>query len=114
MTDKKNVFENDFENSFENSFEKSLKSLGYLFPSTEDEVDFFEANNKLEEVPERYCKPTDLISKSKSHIPNPKNIVDFYSSADNLSRAARNGGEIPDDIINKMKLDRDKSENGKK
>jgi hypothetical protein len=108
MTDKKNIFENDFEDSFE----KSLKSLGYLFPSTENEVDSFEANNKLEEIPENYCNPIDLISKSKIHPPKIKNIIDFNKSVDNLSRAARKGSEIPDDIINKMKSDRDKSENG--
>ena len=107
MTDKKNIIENDFENSFE----KSLKSLGYLFPSTENEVDSFEANNKLEEIPENYCNPIDLISKSKNHLSNTKNIIDFNKSVDNLARAARNGSEIPDDIINKMKSDRDKAEN---
>lgn len=107
MTDKKNIFENDFEDSFE----KSLKSLGYLFPSTENEVDSFEANNKLEKIPDNYCNPIDLISKSKIHLPNTKNIIDFNKSVDNLARAARNGSEITDDIINKMKSDRDKAEN---
>lgn len=108
MTDKKYIFENDFEDSFE----KLLKSIGYLFPSTENEVDSFEANNKLEEIPENYCNPIDLISKSKIHLPTSQNIIDFNKSVDNLARAARNGSEIPDDIINKMKPDRDRSENG--
>lgn len=107
MTDKKNIFENDFEDSFE----KSLKSLGYLFPSTENEVDSFESNNKLEEIPENYNNPIDLISKSKIHLPNTKNIFEFNKSVDNLASAARNGSKIPDDIINKMKSDRDKAEN---
>lgn len=107
MTDKKNLFENDFEDSFE----KTLKSLGYLFPSTENEVDSFETNNKLEEIPENYCNPIDLISKSRIHLPNSKKIIDFKKSVDNLARAARNGSEIPDDIIDKMKSDRDKAEN---
>lgn len=110
MSDKKNIFENDFEDFIE----KSLKSLGYLFPSTEDEVDLFEANNKLEEMPERYCSPSDLLSKSKSNLPNSKNNIDFNKSIDNLARAARNGSEMSVDIINKMKLDRDKSENDEK
>lgn len=107
MTDKKNIFENDFEDSFE----KSLKSLGYLFPSTENEVDLFEGNNNLEEIPEKYFNPIDLLSKSKYHLPNTKLIIDFDNSVDNLARAARNGSEIPYDIINKMKSDRDKAEN---
>ena len=60
---------------------------------------------------ENYCNPIDLISKSKNHLSNTNNIIDFNKSVDNLARAARNGSEIPDDIINKMKSDRDKAEN---
>ena len=33
---------------------------------------------------------------------------------DNLAWAARNGGDIPEDILKKMKSDRDKAENGEK
>lgn len=110
MTDKENISESNFEDSIE----ESLKSLGYLFPSTEDELTTFERNNKLEEIPERYCSPIDILLKPKNHLPKINNTIDLNNSAENLSRAARKGGEIPDDIISKMKSDRKKSEDGEK
>ena len=61
MSDKNETLKNDFEDSFE----KSLKSLGYLFPSTEDEVEAFEKNNKIEDIPDNYCNASMLVSKSK-------------------------------------------------
>jgi len=101
-------------NDFEDSFEKSLKSLGYLFPTSEDEVDSFESKNKLEEAPENYCNSIDLLSKSKHTLTYPRTHLEINKSIDNLARAARNGGDIPEDILKKMKSDRDKAENGEK
>ncbi len=101
-------------NDFEDSFEKSLKSLGYLFPTSEDEVDSFEAKNKLEETPENYCSAIDLLSKAKHSLPNPRTHLENNKSIDHLARAARNGGDIPKDILKKMESDRDKAENGEK
>lgn len=101
-------------NDFEDSFEKSLKSLGYLFPTSEDEVDSFEAKNKLEETPESYCSSIDLLSTAKHTITNPRVHLENNKTIDNLAWAARNGGDIPEDILKKMKSDRDKAENGEK
>lgn len=101
-------------NDFEDSFEKSLRSLGYLFPTTENEVDSFEAKNKLEEAPENYCNAIDLLSKAKHTLSSKKPHLEVNRSIDNLARAARNGGDIPEDILRKMKSDRDKAENGEK
>ena len=108
MTDKKNTLKNDFEDSFK----KSLKSLGYLFPTSEDEVDYFEENNKIDEVPENYCSASELLSESKQTSINRKTQLEVNKSTENLAIAARNGGDISEDILKKMKLDRDKAENG--
>jgi len=108
MTDKKNTLKNDFEDSFK----KSLKSLGYLFPTSEDEVDSFEENNKIEDVPENYCSALELLSKSKQTSIDKKIQLGANKSIDNLARAARKGRDISEDILNKMKSDRDKAENG--
>ena len=35
-----------------------------LFPTTEDEVDAFEKNNKIEEVPENYLSASELLAKA--------------------------------------------------
>ncbi len=109
MTDKKNTLKNDFEDSFK----KSLKSLGYLFPTSEDEVDSFEKNNKIEEVPKNYRSASELLSKPKHTSIDKKVQLGVNNSVENLARAARKGGDIPKEILSKMKSDRDKAENGK-
>ena len=110
MTDMNDTLINDLEDSFE----KSLKSLGYLFPTSENEVDSFESKNKLEETPEDYCSAIDLLSKAKHSLPKPRTHLDTNKSIDNLARAARNGGDISKNILKKMETDRDKAENGEK
>ena len=109
MTDKNNTLKNEFEDSLE----KSLKSLGYLFPSTEDEVVAFEKNNKIEEIPDNYCNASILVSKSKHTSISKKLDIRTNKSSENLARAARKGNDIPEDILKKMKADRDQAENGK-
>jgi len=99
-------------NNFEDSLEKSLKSLGYLFPSTEDEVEAFEKNNKIEEVPVHFSSASTLLSKSKHTSINKKIKTAANKSSENLARAARNGNNISEDIIKKMKSDRNHAENG--
>lgn len=101
-------------NDFEDSFEKSLRSIGCHFPTSENEVDSFEAKNKLEEAPENYCNAIELLSKAKHTLNSIKPHLELNKSIDNLARAARNGGDIPDDILKKMKADRYKAENGEK
>jgi len=108
MTDKKNTLNSDFEDSFK----KSLKSLGYLFPTSEDEVDSFVENNKIEEVPENYCSASELLSKSKQTSISKNTQFGVNNSTENLAIAARKGGDISADILKKMKSDRDKAENG--
>ncbi len=110
MTDKKNTLKNNFEDSFK----KSLKSLGYLFPTTEDEVVSFEENNKIEEVPENYLSASELLSKSKQTSINKKVQLDVNKSTEDLAMAARKGGNISEEILKKMKSDRDKVENDEK
>ncbi len=110
MTDKNNTLKNDFEDSFK----KSLKSLGYLFPTTEDEVVSFEENNIIEDVPENYLSASELLSKFKQTSINKKIHLVVNKSTENLAMAARKGGNISDEILKKMKLDRDKAENDEK
>lgn len=110
MTDKKNTLKNDFEDSFK----KSLKSLGYLFPTSEDEVDSFEGNNKIKEVPENYCNASELLSNLKITSVEKKQQIGVSRSGENLARAARKGGNFSEDILIKMKSDREKAENDEK
>lgn len=108
MTDKNDILKN----GFEDSFEESLKSLGYLFPTSEDEVDSFESKNKTEEVPGYYLSSSELLSKSKQTSIEKRTQLGLNNSIDNLGRAARKGGDISEDVLRKMKSDRDRIENG--
>lgn len=110
MTDKNKTLKNDFEDSFK----KSLKSLGHLFPTTEDEVEAFEENNEIKEVPENYLNATDLLTTAKQTSINKTEQDNYNKSSENLAMAARKGGNIPEEILKKMKSDRDKAENGEK
>lgn len=111
MTDKNLILNN----SFEDSFEKLLKSLGYLFPTNEDEVKLFEENNIIEETPQSYSNASELLKKSKTtSFTRQIKHLHLDSSVENLARAARNGFLIPDDILKKMKSDRNKAENDQK
>jgi hypothetical protein len=109
MTDKNDTLKNDSEDSFE----KSLKSLGYLFPSTEDEVEAFEKNNEIEQIPENFSTASELLLRSKYSSVSKKINISTNKSSENLARAARKGSDISEDIIKKMKSDRDEAENGK-
>jgi len=110
MTEKNNTLKNDFEDSFK----KSLKSLGYLFPTTENEVEAFEKNNEIKEVPENYLSASELLTKSKQSSINKITQIGANKSTENLAIAARKGGVIPKDILKKMRSDRNKAENGEK
>lgn len=111
MTDKNLKLKDDFEDSFE----KSLKSLGYLFPTTENEVKYFEENNIIEETPQSYCSASKLLGKGEgSFSVKLSKQVNLNIPLENLARAARNGAGISEDVLKKMKLDRDKAENDPK
>lgn len=96
---------------FEKQLRKSLKSDGYLFPTTDDEVDSFENSNEIEKAPDKFNNPSELLKKGK--IKSIKPIVQNMngSTIDNLAMAARKGEGISKEILEQMKKDRNESEN---
>jgi hypothetical protein len=96
--------------SFEDSFEEFLRVTGRHFPLTEDEVGYFEENNTLLKAPNNIPSSREILSGDyKMNIPR-KSSFKASEATENLARAARNGGVIPDEILNKMRKDRDTSE----
>jgi len=92
---------------------RTLARLGWGIPLSEEEV--AKAEGELEkspvdipiglEDPSRLLKKIDsnqLVTKSLGHT-DPGTV-------DNLARAAREGGEIPPDVEERMKHDRDLAE----
>ena len=106
MTKSLNINDNDFENFLR----KSLKSNGYLFPTTDDEVDNFESSNDIEKAPDKFNNMSELLKKGR--IERVKPIVQNTSgkTIDNLAMAARKGEGISKEILEQMKKDRDESE----
>ncbi|NOQ76046.1 MAG: hypothetical protein GQ574_28830 [Crocinitomix sp.] len=98
-------------NEFENEFEKSLRSLGYLFPCSDDEVDFFEDNFEIEAVPDHFPKAVEIIRKPKRTL-NLTHNKDETKWSENLGRVARNGKGFSPEVLKKMKEDRDNAEKG--
>ena len=97
--------------SSNNNFEQDLyfifKKYGYLFPTTEEEVERFERlhGNTDIEMPEKFQSSDLIISKLKagSGISSENEIEKSYSMA------ARGGKKIDPDMIKKMRDDRAKS-----
>lgn len=108
--DKKIYMENDFENIFV----KSLKSYGYLFPTTDDEVDAFEKEHDINsiELPKSLKNPSELLKKGRATTITRKEaqIIDL-NTAESMRMAARKGEDLPEDIIKKMNKDREDTEN---
>jgi len=90
---------------FEDYLTDALKSHGYLFPETDEQVAAFEKNVEEADVPEELDSP-DFIFETESS-----------ETEKNWAIAARVGKEIPDDVLEKMKKDKKearKKKNGNK
>lgn len=102
MNTKINIQEVDFEVYLDNA----LKSYGYLFPETDEQISKYEEDIDQFPLPEDLKSP-DLIFKSKRRVIKKKTMV--YNNPEgekNWAIAARDGKEIPSDILEKMKNDR--------
>lgn len=101
------------DNDFEKRIVKLLQSLGYLFPQTDEEVEAFESINKTEELPKSFSSGRALLSKKRiiSILKVESDIS--LKSQENLAMAARKGKGISDEILRRMRNDREEAENGK-
>lgn len=99
----------------EEAFHKALKSYGYVFPETEEELQAFESGIfKMKfKIPEKFNDPSAILEKGKI-----KRVGDFNSFYDeeveeNLAQAAREGSDIPSDVWEQMEKDRKNAEEAK-
>lgn len=96
---------------FEAKLGSALRSTGHLFPTTDREMEMFLANSETETLPEKYQTP-DFILQEESHIAVSKanvRIMDCSKTAQNWALAARNGKELPQSILDKMREDKKNS-----
>lgn len=96
----------------EAAFHKALKSYGYVFPETEEELQAFENSiSKMKfEIPEKLDNPSAFLKKGK--IKGVGNFNSFYDEEveENLAQAAREGSDIPNDVWQQMEKDRKNAE----
>ena len=93
---------------FEARLGSALRSTGHLFPTTDREVEMFLANTESETLPEKYQTPDFVFQEEPRSTTKKPNIsvVDYSSTAQSWALAARNGKELPQFILDKMKEDK--------
>ena len=97
--------------SFNKKLNNSLKSLGFLFPENEKQLESFLKEIEDITVPENIKNATDEFIFERKR---PTKTISFNKdnlSVNNLAQAARKGENIPESILRKMKKDRDNKEN---
>lgn len=105
MKNKSIITDTDFENILGNS----LRSQGLLFPGNNDQIEFFEKNIELCNIPDKLKSP-DFVFEGKYRKFKRKEFVpenDEYEV--NWSIAARDGKELSEEIKKKMRKDREES-----
>lgn len=97
---------------FEASLGTALRSTGHLFPTTDREVELFLANTEPETLPEKYQTPDFVFQEASHSTATTTNIrvVDYSKTAQSWALAARNGKELPQSILGKMKEDKKNSQ----
>ena len=100
--------------NFDEDFEKALRSYGYNFPITEDEIKKFEKLIEPEIIPpfNFQTNPIEIVKKGiTSKVKITTHLSVDHKSAENLARAAREGKGVSESVRKKMEDDRKNSDN---
>lgn len=106
-----NLQEIDFELYFDNA----LKSYGYLFPETDEQMSIFEENMEKISLPKELDSPNFVFDSERRVFIKKEVAFDNSEGDNNWAIAAREGKAIPSDILEKMKKDKEeakKKQNG--
>lgn len=96
--------------AFEAEVVSALRSTGHLFPTTDKEMNYFLEHNDPVPVPQKYQTPDFLFTKEQAPVEKTRTqTIDYSSTAKNWSMAARNGKDLPQSILDKMKEDKKNS-----
>lgn len=95
---------------------KSLKTHGFIFSDTEDEIEEFylEFLLKKTSLPHDLRDSSSVFKASEAKEAKVFNLPPNRLIVENLAQAARDGSNISDEILEKMKRDRIASEESKK
>lgn len=98
---------NMHDTEFECYVSNGLKSLGYAFPETDEQMAVFEKRVDNRALPKELDSPDFVFKKKqKAYLLSTKNDVN-KSAESNWAIAARDGKDIPSDILERMKKDKD-------
>lgn len=98
--------------AFEARLSSALRATGRLFPTTDKEMEYFLEHAKPVPVPERLKTP-DFILREDPLAPLERvhvEEVDLVDTAQSWALAARNGKDLPQSILDKMKEDKKNSQ----
>lgn len=108
-----NIQDADFEAYLGNT----LKSYGYLFPTTDEQMSIFEENMENIPLPDE-LESSDFVFENKKRIFKQTTIMMDNSDGErNWALAAREGKDISEDVLAKMKKDKEEAkrkQNGNK
>ena len=95
----------------EKLIQKAFRKGGFLFPETPEEVAEFEKRFGNTDIilPDELREPTFLTSKRSTSAKKK-----LSEKSENLAMAAREGSQLPDEVLKKMKEDRDKAKRNNK
>jgi hypothetical protein len=89
-----------------------LKKMGMAFPDSDEDLEYFMEHVKRQNVtiPKDLPSPEDILSNGFLSMKGSMNDSISDDVMENLAQAAREGGDIPPEIMKKMEDDRKKSE----
>lgn len=94
-----------------NEIYQHLKKLGLAFPDNKEEFDQFITTIKSTmQVATDLPSSEDILKNGTLTLGGSLNESTDFQIQENLAQAAREGGEIPDEILKQMEADRKKSE----
>lgn len=92
---------------FEQYVSKGLKSLGYAFPETDEQMNVFEKRIGTHSLPEEFQSPNFVFNNErKTRVISFQNQINEIAES-NWAIAARDGKDLPDNILDKMKQDKE-------
>lgn len=103
------------EDDFDETFHRSLRLNGFLFPETEDELERFKAciATDPKPLPTELRDPFAILDRGRIVFTKSLYSADDDDIEENLAHAARDGGEIPAEVLKQMEEDRKNAEDVK-
>ena len=100
---------------FDRDLGKALRSYGYDFPETKDEIEVFEQKLSADEVPIHIeDNPTDILRRGLiKKVDLPTKLKVDHRTTTNLAMAAREGKELSEAVRRKMEEDRKRADEDK-